>query len=217
MSPRHYEVTPIDLSDARERSEAATVATRAFQFDPFFVYLSDRPLLRARGLGLFCRSQMAAMAGHCEAFAARRDDGRLLGVAIWLPPGRYPLPVATQLHQSVGAAWALCPVPLALVRGTQYLLAIDKVHPKEPLWYLALLVADPAAQRSGIGTALQAEVLERADEEGAAAYLETQNPDNLPYYRRFGYEVVDELRPVRGGPPLWTLRREPRSFAGRRQ
>jgi GNAT superfamily N-acetyltransferase len=89
-------------------------------------------------------------------------------------------------------------------------LALEKAHPKDPVWYLNLLVADPSAQRSGVGTKLQELVLERADEEGVPAYLETQNPDNLPYYRRFGYELVQELHPVKDGPPLWTLRREPK-------
>ena len=32
--------------------------------------------------------------------------------------------------------------------------------------------------------------------------LETQKEDNLSYYRRFGFEVVDRLRPVSDGPPL---------------
>jgi GNAT superfamily N-acetyltransferase len=59
--------------------------------------------------------------------------------------------------------------------------AVAQVHPKEPLWYLAVLVADPSAQRSGIGTRLLGAVLERADEEGVRCYLETQNRDNIPY------------------------------------
>jgi hypothetical protein len=61
---------------------------------------------------------------------------------------------------------------------------------------------------------LQRPQLAQADEEGLACYVETQNPDNLPYYGRFGYEVVKELRPVRNGPPIWTLKREPRDPGG---
>ncbi|MBV8463434.1 MAG: hypothetical protein JO368_09075, partial [Acidimicrobiales bacterium] len=45
---------------------------------------------------------------------------------------------------------------------------------------------------------------------GLDCYLETQKEDNLAYYRRFGYDVEHELRPVPNGPPLWTLRRPPR-------
>ena len=45
-----------------------------------------------------------------------------------------------------------------------HLTAIDKVHPHEEIWYLALLVVDPEMQRSGIGGLLQG-----ADTPSAAA------------------------------------------------
>lgn len=208
-----FSVGPLDLTDKSDLAHAATVATRAFQFDPFFVHLCPAPLLRARGLAIFWRSELAAIGERGEAFAARLGDGRIVGVAIFVQPGKYPLPVRSQLRQSAGALWALWPRPRALVDGTKYLLAIDKAHPRQPLWYLNLLVTDPALQRSGIGTALQAPVMERADEEGLACYLETQNSENIAYYARFGYEVVNELQPVEAGPPLWTMLRPPRSPA----
>ncbi|MBO0727786.1 MAG: GNAT family N-acetyltransferase, partial [Acidimicrobiaceae bacterium] len=66
------------------------------------------------------------------------------------------------------------------------------------------------AQRSGLGTRLQQEMLDAADSDGLDCYLETQKPENVPYYRRFGYDVDQELRPVPSGPPLWTMRRPAR-------
>ncbi len=97
--------------------------------------------------------------------------------------------------------------PKAMIQGLRYLLAIENAHPKDTLWYLLLLVVDPSAQRSGIGALLQHDAMATADSEGLDCYLETQKPENLVYYRRFGYEVAEELRPVKDGPPLWTMRR----------
>ncbi len=205
-----FTVVRLDPFDHTQIEEIATVAARAFHFDPFFAYLSPAHLLRARGLAIFWRAQAAAFAPAAEAHGARGPDGRLVGVALWIRPGAYPLPASAQLRQALGAARALIPRPRALIDGARYLLAIERVHPHEPLWYLALLVADPSMQRSGIGTALQQQILDRADQEALATYLETQNPDNIAYYRRFGYEIVHELKPVKAGPPLWTMRREPR-------
>jgi GNAT superfamily N-acetyltransferase len=210
MTRTAFEVRPLDLSDPLLLGEAAVVATRAFQFDPFFVHLTRRPLIRSRGLGLFWRSEISVLGDRAEPLGAFDPHGRLLGVAVWVKPGKYPLPIGAQLRQAAGAFRALFLQPSALVDGSKYLGALEKAHPREPLWYLLLLVTDPAVQRSGIGGALQQVVLERADAEGIPAYLETQNADNLPYYRRFGYEVVEELHPVAAGPPLWTLRREPK-------
>jgi len=208
-------MTPPDIriallgSTSKDFADAGVVGARAFHNDPFFEFLAPRPIQRARGLSLFCRSYVSVLGDAGHVLGARRADGRLVGVAAWVKPGRYPLPIPAQLREAGGAFWALASRPRALVDGSKYLLGIEKVHPRENLWYLQLLVVDPSVQRIGIGGMLQRPELARADEEGLACYLETQNPDNLPYYRRFGYEVVKELRPVKNGPPLWTMRREP--------
>ena len=60
-----------------------------------------------------------------------------------------------------------------------------------------------------MGTALIAPGLERADAEGAPVYLETQRESNIPYYRRFGFELTDQIS-LPDSPPLWLMWREPR-------
>ena len=94
-----------------------------------------------------------------------------------------------------------------LVSGPRYVAAMERAHPHGPVWYLELLVVDPSAQRNGIGARLQRDMLAAADDQGLDCYLETQKDENLAYYRRFGYDLEQELRPVHGGPPLWTMRR----------
>jgi GNAT superfamily N-acetyltransferase len=203
----------IEVLDHRPQTmeEVARVATAAFLDDPFFCFLTPNRSLRRRGLQIFWKAMVGAVGERGVVYGARQEDGRLVGAATWVRPGRYPLPVRAQLQQARGAFWAMIPRPPALLAGSRYLLAIDKVHPREPHWYLELLVVDPEAQRGGIGAALQAETYQKADQEGLASYLETQKEDNLAYYRRFGYEVAEELHPVSAGPPLWTMRRPPRT------
>jgi GNAT superfamily N-acetyltransferase len=191
--------------------EAAVVAARAFHHDPFFEFLEPNPVRRARGLALFFRAAVGALGTTGQITGARQGDGRLMGVAAWVPPGRYPLGGLAQFGEMLGALRALILRPVAVRDGVKYLMAIDQAHPKEPMWYLLLLVVDPLVQRAGLGTRLQASVLEVADRDGVDCYLETQKPENLAYYRRFGYEVAEELRPVVGGPSLWTMRRPPRA------
>jgi hypothetical protein len=53
-------------------------------------------------------------------------------------------------------------------------------------------------------------VLEQCDTEGLPAYLESSKEKNIPLYERYGFKVTDELRLVKGGPPLWPMWREPR-------
>lgn len=196
--------------DRTTLDEIGTVGAAAFGDDPFFSFLMPQERMRRRALWIFCRATVREIGAAAVVHGARGASGRLVGVAAFVRPGGWPLPVPAQLRQLRSALVAMAPRPRALVDGSRYLFAVERIHPKEELWYLALLAVDPSAQRGGIGGALQTQVYPQADEEGRDSYLETQKEANLAYYRRFGYEVERELRPVKGGPPLWTLRRHPR-------
>jgi GNAT superfamily N-acetyltransferase len=199
------EISTSSLSDL-EVEQASIVAARAFQNDPFFVHLTERPLLRSRGLALFFRAALKNLGPGGHIYTARRD-GEIIGVAAWVEPEMYPSPAKEQAKQMLGSARAMMPRPRSLIVGLRYITAIEKAHPREPVWYLPLLVVDPSIQRSGVGRMLLAPTIELSDEQGIDTYLETQNEDNLAYYGRFGYGVVEVLNPVKKGPPLWTLRR----------
>jgi GNAT superfamily N-acetyltransferase len=203
------EISSAPLSKG-EMQDVALVSARAFHTDPFFAFLSPGAIVRSRGLNRFSMTTAQHLGPKGLLLTARRG-GTIVGVGGWVAPGGYPYPAREQMLQTVGALRALYPRPASLLKGLKYLTAIEKAHPKERLWYLQLLCCDPEHQRSGVGAALQAEVLARCDTEGIGAYLETQNEDNLAYYGRFGWELVDTLRPLRDGPPIWTMRREPRA------
>ena len=190
--------------------EIGTVGAAAFGDDPFFAFLMPQGRMRRRALWIFCRATVSEIGAGAVVHGARDASGRLVGVAAFVRPGGWPLPISAQLRQLRRAFVAMVPRPRALIDGSRYLFAIEKIHPKDQLWYLALLAVDPSVQRGGIGGAMQMEVYPQADRDGLDSYLETQKEANLAYYRRFGYEVEKELRPVKNGPPLWTLRRQPR-------
>ncbi len=96
------------------------------------------------------------------------------------------------------------------VRALRLLFEVDSLHPKEPHWYLATLGTAPERQGQGVGAALLQPVLDRADEDGMPAYLESSKERNVPFYARFGFEVVEELHSKASGPPMWRMWREPR-------
>lgn len=193
-----------------EFTSASLVAKRAFFNDPFFRFLSPGARLRDRGLTIFFRASLVHAGEEAHLVTVRDDDDTIVGLSLWLPTNRYPQSATTQLAQIPGTVRALYRRLRALIDGAKYLAAIAKSHPKELHWYLYLLVTDPANQRSGVGTMLMEHGLAETDAEGVEGYLETQNEDNLGYYRRFGYELRETLRPVKEGPPLYTMWRQPR-------
>lgn len=83
---------------------------------------------------------------------------------------------------------------------------MQRVHPEEPHWYLAVIGSDTTVRGGGFGQALMRSRLDRCDAEHAPAHLESSNPDNVPYYLRFGFEVTGEITIPGGGPtliPMW--------------
>ena len=128
------------------------------------------------------------------------------GGALWMPPGRLGLSATEQLRETASLLPGLGLGGIS--RGMRMGAAMKRHHPTEPHYYLDTLSIDPPHQRRGYGSALMAPLLERCDAEGMPAYLETQRRDNVPFYRRFGFEETGEIRPS-GGPSLWGMWREP--------
>lgn len=82
-------------------------------------------------------------------------------------------------------------------------------HPHEPHWYLNVVSTLPDRQGRGLGAAALQPVLDRCDEDGARAYLESTNPRNRTLYLRRGFVEADEIQ-IPDGPPMLQMWRDPR-------
>ncbi|MGA8726501.1 MAG: GNAT family N-acetyltransferase [Acidimicrobiales bacterium] len=193
-----------------ELSSTTVTLARAFHHDPVFDFLIPNLIQQARAALTFMGTVVLDGMPFHEVWVAREGE-LVLGAAVWLPPGAYPRGArrdVISLFHDLGSVHRLGSRAFA---GVRLYGAIDRAHRRveEPHWYLALLGTDPGWQRRGVGSALVTTVIERADQDQTLAYLETQKPENIPWYRRHGFEVVDELHP-QGCPIMWTMRREPR-------
>jgi GNAT superfamily N-acetyltransferase len=127
--------------------------------------------------------------------------------ALGAPPGRW--------QETLREQAAMAPAMLRAFRGRlgaarELAERMKGVHPEEPHWYLAVIGSDPEVRGAGFGRALMEAGLQRCDAEGAPAYLESSNPENIPYYHRFGFDVIGEIAAPGGGPALWPMWRPPR-------
>ncbi|GHD18949.1 GNAT family N-acetyltransferase [Nocardiopsis kunsanensis] len=89
---------------------------------------------------------------------------------------------------------------------SRYFARVGEARPNEPHWYLAALGTDPVAQGAGAGSALMRTGLERADADGLPVFLETMNPDNLPFYERHGFRVT-KIMDETGTPTAYSMLR----------
>ncbi len=126
--------------------------------------------------------------------AAAFEDGTVYaaddhsGVALWLAPGKTPDEEAAGalIEESVRAE----------IREDLYgmLEQMESYHPDEtPCWYLPFIGVDVARQGRGLGSALMKHALDRCDEEGIQAYLESSNPANISLYERHGFQVMGRI------------------------
>ena len=112
------------------------------------------------------------------------------GSAVWAPAGK---PLRTGFSGILTMLPVLPYVAANLRTHAAPLTLIEAKHPHEPHWYLATLGTAVDQQGKGVGGALLRPVLEHCDAEGLPCYLESSKERNLPFYRRHGFEVVEEV------------------------
>lgn len=198
----------VRLTDSQIPAAAATLA-RAFHDDPLMVYAIPDPAERTRLLpDVYARmTRFGVLTGEVYVTA-----GAVEGVAVWLPPN---------------AKWTRENIEASGMHETATLIGDDayqryrEVVGREwqarerdmtgPCWYLFLLGVEPSRQRRGLGGALMRPILERANTEQLACYLETENQRNVAFYLKQGFDViVNGEEAGASGVRFWTFRRMPK-------
>ena len=182
-------------AQSHAHATALTLAS-AFLDDPILgQHLFRADGYKASGAALYFSYMLQAhfAAPATTAHVMEGPGGAVQGAALWQPPGApQGLPLGQMLRMALVAPsiFGLSRTLRALATGA----AVDAAHPTKPHYYLAYLGVNPALQGRGIGAALLAPVLARADAERMPCYLENSNARNLPFYGRAGFRTVRELK-----------------------
>jgi hypothetical protein len=70
---------------------------------------------------------------------------------------------------------------------------IKQLQPKELMYYLWFVGVDTEHQNEGIGSVFLNEIIEDSEHTKRPIYLETSTLKNLPWYKKFGFEIYNEL------------------------
>jgi ribosomal protein S18 acetylase RimI-like enzyme len=145
-----------------------------------------------------------------RSYLRRDKDGYVVGdgraAALWSAPGSFALPPGEVVREARDAVRAF---GRGLGRALRVQTQMESLHPKEPEhWYLGYLGTRGIDQGRGLGGEILRTVLQRADSDGVAAYLESSCERNLTLYRRHGFEVVEEFSALGNGPSIWRMWRE---------
>jgi GNAT superfamily N-acetyltransferase len=200
-------IEPVRL-ERGQIEDAGAVLGRAFHTNPGFVWALPDEASRPRKLTWFMRTGAKIGHRHGEIYTT---PGKVEGAAIWLPPGKTTL----SLGQLLGGGFLAAPLRWGLGPFMKFMSVMnhfEHLH-KQAMpgdhWYLFILGVDPPRQGQGIGSSLIAPVLRRADESRLPCYLETDKPEDVVFYEKHGFQVLEKLT-VKDSPPLWTMQRPAR-------
>ncbi len=202
---RSFEGIKIGALDASGIGEAMEVTARGMRDNPLHVAVyGDDPELRLRKLRRTFDAAAGVLGLHRHLLVARAPDGAIVGVCGTVPPG--------ECQPSLGQQLRLMPRVLAngprvTLRAARWLGAWAKRDPETRHWHLGPVAVDAHLQGIGIGSRLMEAHCARVDDAGEDAYLETDKPENVRFYERFGYEVIGEGEIL--GVPNWFMLRRP--------
>lgn len=195
----------------REMNELVALYQRAFWDDPAIEFLLSDQRTRGRAMDAYMR--MMIRLGFADGLAQTIDgeDGLRCG-SVWIAPGKAPVGIVALVRAGFLQVIASTRSLTSLRKFFALSAKIEEMHKKNvpnEHWYLALLAVDPPQQGKGFGGFVLGPELQEADRRGLPCYVETSKTRNVTFYERQGFVVNKEIAIPMGGPPLWTLIREP--------
>jgi ribosomal protein S18 acetylase RimI-like enzyme len=193
----------VRLAHTGDLRAVSLALARAFRDDPVHRWILPGEFDWAIASDAFFAMVMRDMLRHESVFTTEAFEG----AALWIPPYAKLATLGERLAMAV--RWYAALGRRASEVGVQ-LSRIERAHPPEPHWYLAVLGTDPRHQGRGVGSALLTPILARCDADRVPAYLESSKRSNVPFYERHGFRVLGELA-IAGGPVIWRMQREARA------
>ena len=191
-----------DLLSANDAPTAGALLTASHGDYPAFRAVFPDSRMRSRVLGPFQTAAARDAIRHGSAVGAFLDD-QLAGVALWQPPGRFPLSPPRKARMAPALAQAAIAARGAFPRFARSGATLERTFPNQPVWYLQALGVHPSRQRQGVGAALLAAGLAVVDADNLACHLHTSDPANVEYYRRWGFELTQPAFPAGAGGPTY--------------
>ena len=182
----------------------AELLARAFQEDPFFRWAERNPRRRPRLL-------KTVFAGMLEL--AAQDGGALIepgvGAVEWRPSDRLQLSAWAILKSGLWRVGLEVPPSVWLRLNAHEASAMARVRAflSPGSAYLESLGVEPALAGQGYGGRLLDQALAEMGRQWTSCVLRTEQPRNVAFYQRHGFELVDELVVAASGLRVWIFSR----------
>lgn len=189
-----------------QRSEleiASHMLAEAFQEDPIFNWLIPGADKRIELASTILMVELKHGYFKGEVYKA----GSVEGIVVWMPPD----------SKDEMDFWSLCRTgALTLIMRVgrsifSRIQAYEKyVHQKRkklidfPHWYLSLLGVSPSRQGEGLAGRLLEYKFKEIEKDSYPVFLETHNEEVIDFYKKFGFEIIEEDL-IENQVPYWAL------------
>ncbi|MFX0178179.1 MAG: GNAT family N-acetyltransferase [Candidatus Hodarchaeota archaeon] len=184
----------IDLIRLSEKhiKPASSVLSKAFQNDPIIRWQIPEAHKRLEKAHYIFEIKLRIGISFGEVYGTSEN---LEGIAIWYSPMNVNISYWKYL---IKGGFKL---PFKFGRKITKKMTITKavddsmrnIYMKVPYWYFGLIGVDPKFQGQGFASKLIKPMLERIDKEKFPIYLETTLERNLPFFRYFNFDKLEEI------------------------
>jgi GNAT superfamily N-acetyltransferase len=187
---------------------AIKMLTRAFWNYPILTYYFPEESLRRSISESMLAFPIYTCLRYGEIYATSQQ---LEGAAVWTLSEKYPV-----------SLWGILrTVPLRYIfsmtrSGMARMQTVDRflndIHKRLVPYshmYLEILGVDPKYQKQGFSSKLMKPMVQRLDRQELPCFLETQDPQDVPIYQHFGFEIIDQSAIPESPLTSWALLRKP--------
>ncbi len=169
--------------------KSAAVIANAMYDDPLHIYFF--PNLKSRGKKIY---KLYCFMVKINCGNTYKTSSGYEGIIIYEEPFRHGFIIwpsdffrGLLLFFTIGL-----PSMIRLIKYQKWAEQIKNDNIREPYWYLNLVTVAREFRHKGFASKLIKPILALADENCQKVCLETQNPDNVPIYERYGFSTVSK-------------------------
>lgn len=198
-----YNLTRKDLPNAVE------CLKDAFKDDPLWaeVFRDDPDRDNALSAFFACPLLFGMKFGKASAVSPSTE-----GLAVWIPGKHADMNMWDMLRSGAlfyGMRMGKETVSNLAVISKQTGSDRKRLMIKQDYMYLLIIGVASSAQGKGLGSKLIAAVTEECDNENLKLYLETEKEENLRFYKKHGFTVLEKITLPKLNLPMWLMLREP--------
>jgi ribosomal protein S18 acetylase RimI-like enzyme len=175
------------LATANDKNTVVDILVRSFEDNRSVNYIIDPSRSRPKSL----QRLMQYSFNYCQLFGnvLLSDDEKACALIV------YPDKKRTSFRSivlDIKLAFGVIGVT-KIMRALRRESTIKALHPDPKISYLWFIGVMPTNQNQGKGTKLLEQIVEQNKTLNRELFLETSSVRNLPFYRKFGFEIYKEL------------------------